>query len=71
MANHILRAPAIQPARHGLKHATACAVPFDASSAQVSGDVFPLADGVGLTSNGIRPEKDPPSGPERHDSGCV
>lgn len=30
---------------------TLMAVPFDASSAQISGNVFPLADGVGLTTN--------------------
>ncbi len=30
---------------------TLMAVPFDASSAQLSGDVFPLADGVRLTTN--------------------
>ena len=30
---------------------TLMAVPFDASSAQVSGDVFPLADGTGFTTN--------------------
>ena len=27
------------------------AVPFDAASAQVSGDVFPVAEGVSLTTN--------------------
>ena len=29
------------------------ALPFDAASAQVSGDVFPVAEGVSVTSDGI------------------
>jgi len=55
-ASGVVFAPPVRSGRTGhilfIRESTLMAAPFDAASAQVSGDVFPVADGVSLTTNG-------------------
>ena len=57
MISGVVFAPPARSGRAGhilfVRENTLMALPFDAASAQVSGDVFPVAEGVSATSDGI------------------